>query len=100
MNLDDMPTTDRTVFQLVGKYIAFFAGTMFCWTFAYFCIAWVRVPVTDRQRGELLLYFGAMAAATFCLFLSGLALRFQRSLVGFGLMLLAAIVFVCVMPDR
>jgi hypothetical protein len=100
MSFDDSPESHRTVLQVFGKYLAFLAGTVFVGMLSYLCIGWWVIPLTDRSRGEILSYYAALTGASFCLLLAGLSIRFQRNLIGFGLMLLAWFVFACMMPDR
>lgn len=97
---DDSPVSDRTVLQVFGKYIAFMAATIFVAMLVYLGNAWWSIPESDRSRSEILSYYAALLAGSFCMLLSGLALRFQRSVIGFGFLLLAFVVVAWGMPDR
>lgn len=97
---DDSPASHRTALQVFGKYVAFMAGTAFVLMLVYLGNAWWTIPESDRSRGEILRYFAALLGGSFCMLLGGLALRFQRSLIGFGFLLLAWGVVAWVTPDR
>ncbi|WP_254506908.1 hypothetical protein [Anatilimnocola floriformis] len=91
---------DRTLLQVLGKYLAFFAATLFVVTLAYLCIGWFTIPTTDRLRAPVLTYYAMLTAVASFLLLSGLALRFRRPLLGIGFILVSIAVFAWGMPDR
>src|SRR5690242_1017715 len=100
MKSGDGNPQNLTLLQILGRALAIFGGFMFCGTSVYYCLGFFAVPATDPRFNQLQTYHGMLTVASFCLLLAGISFRFRQSLLGFGILLLAALAYTAASPGR